>query len=217
MSKYFQVYDIEHSHPKVGEGDIIALSCMIGRTDTLELVDKLTTYGRPRNLDKWSDRGAEYHGFTKEACQEHQTQEDMAKEILNFLVPYKCENNTPLPFVMHASNFVDYTFIRSLFSSLGYEDSFLKIAVEDRDKTIRTNFVFKEYLSNIGKNNLKPNLKVMAEEFGVELNHHEAESDTYACFYGLTQMIKHYKPLGGIFSTKMDYSGFNNLVNLYQP
>lgn len=218
MKRYIQIYDVELSSSNPDDGDILSLACIIVDATTLEKVDTLVEYGRPRDFSKWNSFAESIHKISKKKAESFQSQRELGIKLLHFLKPYKNENdNDPMPMVMHGINYVDYSFIVGLFKKVGINGSIEKVM--QKGSVIRTDTVYRQYRIDHGvsaKPKPKANLKIMSEEFGYEINHHECLSDTEACLIGLQHMAKHYKdqpPLKR--SGSVDFIAFNDLVNNY--
>lgn len=214
MSKYIHVYDCEMSGPYRETSDIISLSCIVAKADTLEEVATYDALARPDHPEAWSSRAEAVHGITLEKAMEQQSQKDLALGLLHFLKDFKNEDDSPMPFVMHSVSFVDYRFIKMLYDKLSLSRSFEKVASERH--TIRTDMVFREWLKLNNKPSNKTNLRVMAEEFRIKLDHHNSKSDTHACHQALAKMAPFFKERGGLYHPTVDFSGFNYMLEFYK-
>ena len=213
MSKYIHIYDGEFSSSSRENGDILSLACIVIKADTLEFVDSFVGYGKPRDLNEWNYHAEKVHGISKTKASTFPTQRELAISLLHFLKPYKNEDNSPMPMVIHASSYVDYEFITRMYQKVGIVGSIEKVMT--KKMVIRTDIIFKQYLNAMGSRLNKTNLKVMAGHFDIELDHHECMSDTKACYEGFKQMVNFFKDKNPLYSPTVDYSAFNHAVELY--
>ncbi len=171
-NSFVSVFDTETTGFSKIDNDLISLSCEV-RDFNWDLKDEITLYASPQSAKRWS-RGAEkVHGFSyPEACN-FQHPRKTCIELLNFFKPFKHERNHPILFVSHDNNGFDYNFMEWLYRYQDLQYSFWKIFNQEyRLSTIKMG---KE------KGYPKNKLNVWAERLGLELNHHEAESDRKVC------------------------------------
>ncbi len=214
MSEYIQIYDGEFSTPNREKGDIIALACIIVKADTLEKVDSFVGYACPRDLNCWNWHSENAHKITKQAASKFPSQRELAVNLLHFLKPYKNEDDTkPMPMIIHASSYIDYNFIISLYSKVGIIGSIEKVM--QKSMIVRTDVVFKEYLKSNDLEYTKTNLKRMSAMFDHKLNHHECMSDAEGCYIGLKKMVEYFKDKPPLYGLTKDFSAFNKVSEMY--
>jgi len=215
-SKYIHIYDGEFSSSNKEHGDVLSLACIIIQAETLEFVDSFVGYGCPRSFVKeaWNPYAENIHGISKAQAKTFPTQRTLAIDLLKFLKPYKNDDDSSMPMIIHASSYVDYNFITSMYQKVGIVGSIEKVMT--KENVVRTDLIFKQFLKQKGLPCNKTNLKLMAQHFGVSLKHHECMSDTEACKTVFVKMVKFFKGRAPLESPTIDYSAFNNTVQAFQ-
>lgn len=157
--------DVETTGFDTWSNSVIAASfILLSGTD----IKRKTFYGRPESVDKWSDDAEKIHKITLWDAMRFPTHTQMASDILDFLKP--CDQ-----FIYHGLRKFDYIRLESLFFKVGKVFEFRKLCpIEKVDSTLR-----------LAKQKLQlPNYKLntVADYYGIELDHHNAESDVNATY-----------------------------------
>jgi len=153
--------------------ELITVSFIV--TDyNLKVIKKGNFYAKPTSRKKWSEGAEEAHGFTFEEASSFPNRRETAIKILHFLKDFKHDKNLPILFISHDNNDFDYNFVKSLFIEVGLLDSFLKVFNQEwKISTIK-------FAREVGYKENK--LDVWANKLNIKLEHHNAESDTNACY-----------------------------------
>ncbi len=191
---YLAFVDVEMSNTSQGckgqkEGQMLSMSAVIadGEGPDFEIVNRFTGYMRPAYFDNWSKHSAKYiHKISIEEAMTFPPCKKTLIAFLNFMLPYKNEDNSPIPFFFHGQYSLDYKLLRMVYRQLGLQGSIDKLF--DVFHTISTYEMFVDYKENNNVKTANAQLSTMAEAFDIKLDHHEVESDTLACYEGFKSM-----------------------------
>lgn len=167
---YYLFCDVETTGLDPVRNDIIA--CAFILTDTkYKILEKKASNVKPLNLGFWSEDAERIHGITSSIAMTYQHPFDVCIEMLRFLAPYR--SDSPIRFIYHANGPFDWHFIKWLFMKQELEYSLYKVLNwKNLDSTMRM---------ARQKKHKKVSLDALAKQFGVPLDHHNAESDVNAC------------------------------------
>lgn len=167
--------DVETTSLDTFRGDIISYSAIL-TDDDLNIVDKINTNGRVEDNSDWSDEAEVVHGISYNEARSFQPQMDMLNQISEFYTRY---TKFPIKWVDHARlmfGHASFDFNHTFFSYDRYLDIF-----KFRKFAIRSNYESTVHLAiNRGIKNRK--LNDLCNQFGIKLEHHNAESDVMACY-----------------------------------
>lgn len=168
------------------EGEILSMSVIVANGKTLEIEDKFVGYIRPQYPDRWNEHAVSIHGFTKEAAADFPAGAYTLIEFLKFMIRFKNDDNSSIPFVFHGTNKLDYKMFEQCFTQYRLGSSFYKLF--GAEHVISTSDMFKFFTSIFGIRTPDHKLNSMAKTFELTLNHHEVESDTMVCYQGFKAM-----------------------------
>lgn len=138
-----------------------------------ELVDTLYVECRP---DLWIPASEEIHGISQERAMNFPPKKEGMRKIFSYLKKY------PDTLVCHANYLVfgtrgyfDWQLLRGYCYSINQQEWFYKTFYNYKVESTHT--IAKEKLPELGSYDLK----TLANYYGLELNHHEAKSDTEVC------------------------------------
>lgn len=171
-SKYRLYIDVETTGFCHWRNDIIAIAIIVTDQSFHQKAEFYET-ARP-SFDKYYSKDAEkIHGFSKAELLTFQEPRKLCINILKFLVPFKHEMNYPNIFVQHALRQFDYLFTETLFRKNELEFSWWKVAAQDKQEST----ILKGRKAGYKKNKLDE----WAKRLDLDLDHHNALSDTRAC------------------------------------
>ena len=189
ISPYYVFIDTEVTSSSLKHGEVISLGCVVAKGDTLEIVDQFTGYARPKTFDHWNWYAEkEVHHISKATAAKFPEARETAIKLLQFLKPFKNEDNSPVPFVYHGKNKFDYKMLELMFKNENLEKSFYKVFSQNYVLSTCEMFVFITQLFGMEVSDHK--LNTMAQSLDIVLNHHEVVSDTLACYEGYKKMRK---------------------------
>ena len=168
--KAYLYLDVETTGLNPYTNDIIQLAC-IPIIDGVEH-EPFNQYCQPINWNNIEEAALKVHGMTREQILTFQSPSDLIDNFVKYLSKFKVK------FVMsgYNTNF-DRSFVSSLFQKVGRQSEFASyFSSEIRDVYIRAKGV-KDQLKTT-----KFKLVNLAEEFGIEINAHEAMSDIRATY-----------------------------------
>ena len=154
--------------------DVISWSGIV--TDkNLDIKDRLTVTCRPESIDNWSNQAQEVHGISYFEARTFQDPRKSCIDILNFLKPFKHENNIPMLFVDHSLFKFDLMFTHGLFIKQNLQFSMYKVI-----QNLPSSY---EGTIQLGrKAGYKKNgLALWADRLDKKLDHHNSESDALMC------------------------------------
>jgi DNA polymerase-3 subunit epsilon len=165
--------------------DVVSLAMIVTDQDGGTLGTFYETC-RP-NFNKFYDPSAEkIHGFSREQLEKFQAPRELCKKPLWFLNDFRTPDQDEL-LIYHALNYFDWHFLDWIFRKSELEKSLYKMF--NQNCTLSTIEISRK-LGN-EKNN---KLNQWAERLGIELDHHNALSDTMACakiYFHLTEGKEH--------------------------
>jgi DNA polymerase III epsilon subunit-like protein len=204
--------DLETSGGDPIRNDVIEICCLVTRRGEFEVIDKFHSYVRPEQINSvtWSQRAQEVHGITPAQAMTFPERRKVAIDFLNFLVPYKHEENFAQLFVCHAMaqsffdqkenetkwGMFDFNFLDWLFRKEKLNYSLYKVF----NPTYLLSTIWLAQKLGYGNDQLyidgvpqytksgRPKkegngLAIWSKRAGFELEHHKAESDTFGCLY----------------------------------
>lgn len=211
------VIDVETSgNCPIKNGVIAACVLIIDKNDNV--IDQFVRFVCPPDLTRatWSEEAQGIHGITFEQVQTFISNDQFCYELLMFLKPYKREDNFPIPFICHANPHGWYDKLKHEWIIIKWFDyNFLEWAFRKAKFQDGTEMVWSMFKVCSSKNLIstvkmgrdakykKNGLKVWAERLGIDLKHHDATSDTYAC-------------LATYIFLKANHGQQNNLGNQHQ-
>lgn len=193
---YIMVCDSETTGFSEKMHDMITFSASI-HDFSLDKKDEITVYARPKR-DRWTKGAEKVHGFTLNEALEFPDPRRTAIKLLHFLKPFKADDNKPILFVSHDTSGFDSRFFKAFFLNQLLIDSYFKV-FKDEYKLSTINMARK-----LGYK--KTSLDVMAEIIGMELNHHEVQSDREVCFGVFKYLLDKTEAQLEIEVEKTDYS-----------
>lgn len=181
--------DLETTGFSPVKNDAIQLAALVAKKEGDEYIklDTINEFMRPNCRETWTEGAERIHKISLAEALTFQHPRDALVKLLNFLVPYKHENNEPLLFVDHSMRMFDYKFLLNAFMKEGLEQSFAKVFNPQHYESTVT--IANTYKPATGLQNSK--LGTVAEYFKIELDHHEASSDVNACF----EIYKQFKKM----------------------
>lgn len=181
--KFIHFIDFETTGFDPMRNSAIAFSSIVADKNTLEFKEQYTGYAKPESRKFWSKSAEEIHGISYDEAMLFPEPREAAINWLKFLKPYKDENNLPMITVYHGRANFDPRFAEAFFTKCGLLYSWRKVgSTKETESTVK---LAKEYLEI---KNYK--LNTVCEHLDIELDHHEAASDTMGCY-------KIYKELKG--------------------
>lgn len=184
------VCDLEFTGLDPVRNDIIEI-CIIAINDNYEILGEFYRQVRPEIINKitWTEEAQAVHGYTPEQTLNFMPRRQMCIDLLHFLLPFKDPTNYPREFICHALPnkfydkkrgsmswpYIDYHFLEWAFRKEDLHWSFWKVFSQEKlTSTIQLARDFSgEYRGH--------KLDKWAETIGFKLDHHKAQSDTYAC------------------------------------
>lgn len=182
--KFAQFVDVETTGFDPFSNSVISMAVIVADIETGEIADKFVGYAQPESKRKWSSKAEEIHGFSYSEAMEFPTQRQTAIEYLKFMKQFKHPKNLPMDFYYHGNGNFDWRFVNAMMSKQDLLFSFRKISKVD----------FVHSTVKLAKKKMALNsykLNVVSERLGIDLDHHEVESDAMAC-YGI------WKKLSGV-------------------
>lgn len=178
QNKFILIVDTETScFPDNGgwlAGDTLSWSGIVTDLD-LNILDKKTVKLQPTNRKYWNEGAEKVHGFSYEdALCNHLHPKDGCIEIMKFLKPFKHKDNWPILWIEHSLSWIDFLFTQGLF----FKNNLLHKSrmVLAHDFAFRTIPIARK--AGFDKNKLN----LWADRLGIELEHHNSESDAFACY-----------------------------------
>jgi DNA polymerase III epsilon subunit-like protein len=169
----FRIYaDVETTGFCPIRNDIVSIAIVIADSD-FNVVSELYETVKPEFNQFYSDDAENIHGFSKKDLQSFQSPFDCSMKVLQFLKPFKDKDNFPRLFVYHALRQFDFLFLEWFFIKLNLQYSLYKI--------IRGDFTRSTIKVGRTKGYKRNGLKDWAERIDIDLEHHNALSDTRAC------------------------------------
>lgn len=161
-------------------GDILSWSGIV-IDKNLNIVDKATFYSRPTSINYFDEGAVKIHGFNYLEALNNPEPRKTAIDILKFLKPFKTLHNSPLNWIEHSSDWIDWKFTLGLFLKQELQFSWYKVNSRDR----RENTIYMGRKAGFEKNSLD----VWAPRVDYKLDHHNSESDAY-CTYLVYKYLK---------------------------
>ncbi len=159
------------SFDKIG-GDI--LSCaLVEVLEDYTLGREALFHSRPRSSKYFSSGAQEIHGISYWKAQEFPEPKETSIDILNWLAPL--QSIFPLQMIYHANGGFDFKWLESHFRKDDLQGSFYKAF--DENRLISTLKLSRQNLKNLPNHKLS----TVAKHYNLNLNHHEALSDTRVC------------------------------------
>lgn len=186
---YIFICDLETTGFSYTKNDVIELAGIIVEKKGDEYVRLNSFYGRcrPYSRDTWTTGAERIHKIPLSEALKFQHPRQMLIKFLNFLVPYKSNNNKPLLFVSHCKNKFDIKFVYHAFVKEAIHPSFCKVF--NFEFTESTVDLADKYKSMTGLTDSK--LPTVADYFNIKMDHHKAMADTEACF----EIYKEFKKM----------------------
>lgn len=166
--KAYLYLDVETTGLNPATNDVIQIAC-IPMIDGVEH-DHFNEFCQPTNWNAIEEAATRVHGITRERMATFQSPQEMVDKLVRFLSKYQ----TKFILAGYNTNF-DKSFVGSLFSKAGRSKDYATLfSSEIRDVFVRAKAVKDKIKST------KFKLVNLAEEFGIEINAHEALSDIQA-------------------------------------
>ena len=178
--------DLEHAGGKHHEASILTLGTLVADLDTFKEVDSFELKFRYVEGTPWLKRAEEVHQIPIEVARTFPDPRISCIEFLKRMVPYKNEDNSPLPFYYHGTSNLDYNICKHTFEKYGLLPSFEKLFSPSNVHS--TCSLFKLYRNIKGIVSEGNKLEHMAQVFGIDYKPHDAVEDTRACFMGFKKM-----------------------------
>lgn len=176
--------DNETTHfDRIG-GDLLSAG-FVEILEDLTLGRKAVFYSRPRSTKYFTEKAQEIHGISYWKAQTFPEPREMCISVLHWLAPLI--ELFPLPLVYHANGFFDWYWLESHFEKEDLKSSFLKAF--PKSMSVSTLKMARENLVHLDNHKLP----TLAEYYGLELEHHEAMSDTIVCAQLYCKMMKKEK------------------------
>lgn len=160
---------------------VISLACIVD--------DNGTTYefnqtGAPESEKYWSTKAEKIHGISYEQAITFQSQLELHRNFLDFIAPFQTNIWHPIPFWYHGNGNFDYRMLlgQALKTDLLFEFR----------KYFQHTHVFSTL--KLAKNNVQLNkysLDAICKYYSIELTHHDALSDTKACYQIWSRLVPH--------------------------
>lgn len=184
------VCDVETTGLDPIRNDIIEI-CLLAINEKYEVLGEFHRHIAPEMINEitWDKEAQGVHGYTPEEAMGFMPRRRFCIELLNFLLPFKNEDNTAREFICHAlpDRFfdkkrntmswphIDYHFLEWAFRKEELQWSFWKVFAHE--KIVSTIKLAREYSGEHRGHKLDR----WASHIGFNLDHHKAQSDTYAC------------------------------------
>jgi DNA polymerase III epsilon subunit-like protein len=213
--------DLETSGGDPIKNDVIEICILVTERGKFEIIDKFHSYVRPKQINSttWSKHAEEIHGITPEQAKDFPKSREVAIDLLRFLVPYKCADNSAQLFVCHALansffnaeknetvwGMFDFKFLDWFFKKEELQYSFYKVFSENY--CLSTVWIAQKLgygsdqlvidgvaqYTKTGREKKEGNgLAIWAKRINFNLIHHKAESDTECCLRVHEEISKEY-------------------------
>jgi len=172
-TKYYCFCDVETTGLCPIKNDTISIALIMSDLKH-NILDKMYTTIQPVNWNHITKEAEAVHGFSERQLRDFPHPFNECINILKFLAPFRQPYNSPLRFIYHARNPFDWNFIDWLFRKQDMQYSLYKIFDPlNLDSTIKM-------AKQAGHK--KASLDYLANVYNIKLEHHNAESDTLACY-----------------------------------
>lgn len=168
----FRIYcDIESTGFDWLRNDICSIA-MIVTDDSLNIKSEFYETVKPDFNKFYSEDAEKIHGFSKSELATFQNPKNLCRNILNFLKEFK--SDYPQLFISHALRQFDYRFIEGLFRKQNMQYDLWKIIRQDYQRSTIEEARKAKFTDN--------KLNAWARFLDINLDHHNALSDTRACY-----------------------------------
>lgn len=171
-NEFIAIIDTETTGFSKLDHDLISLSIEV-RDYNWDLKDDKTLYASPQTKTRWTPKAEEIHGFSYDEACSFDHPRKTAISLLQFIKPFKTDDNKPLLFVSHDLNGFDFGFIEWMYRWQGLQYSVWKV-FQDKFKLSTINMAREQKYQKNKLNN-------WADRLDFKLNHHEVKSDRMAC------------------------------------
>lgn len=159
------------------KNEIITTSFSRHDYESLEMESELKLTFKPKNLKNFG--GTEVHGFSISDALQFDDKTESTNKLINWFAEIKTDHNV---FCCHAlerfNTFFDWAFL--LVHMMKYNREFyLRRHINKLESTI-SYFQKAQKAGFISVDNFK--LNTLCDQFGIELKHHDSDSDRIACF-----------------------------------
>lgn len=169
----YRIYcDVETTGFDPIRNDVVSIALVV-TDEALTIKGEFYETVKPDFNKFYSDEAEKIHGFSKSQLKKFQEPRKLCINILNFLKPFKDENNFPRLFVSHSLRQFDYLFMEWLFRKQNLHFSMWKVLSQDKQRSTIKIAREQGYKTN--------KLNIWAERLGFDLKHHDAVSDTRCC------------------------------------
>lgn len=182
--------DVETTGLKASESEVLTAAWIVTDYETLAVKENQFFRFRPSFPKNWSKEAEAIHGISLEQAMEFPERKAQVEKMVAWLNTYA--NGFPQAFICHAykmKSYFDWDHLFLMAFDHGLQGEWRKLFNE---RLIESTDTFARSLMNSGQLQV-PNCKLntLAEHFKIPLIHHDAKSDTVACF-------KIYKILRGM-------------------
>ena len=171
--KYRIYCDIESTGFDPIRNDLVSIALIVANREMVKVGEFYET-AKPDFNKFYSEEAEEIHGFGMAQLMSFQNPRVLCLNLLKFLKPYKDQFNFPQLFVSHSLRSFDYKFMQWLFMKQDLQNSLWKV--------LRPDFQRSTILEGRAAGYSDNKLNVWADRLGIELDHHDAASDTNCCY-----------------------------------
>lgn len=169
--------DLETTSLEYLRGDILTWSCII-TSDDLSIISKKTFKGRVERNSWWSHEAEKIHGISYQKCITWQPQAEMLQDIFDFYTQWPL-----MKWVDHSRRMFGHVSFDLGFAMMAfhrYLDHYMFYKFADSDNYESTwNLAAKHGIKAVDGNR---RLDSLCERYGIDLKHHDSESDVMACY-----------------------------------
>lgn len=178
--------DLEHAGGKHHEASMLTLGTVVADLNSMEELDSFEFKFRYIEGTPWNPYAEKIHRISKSQARRFPDPKASCIGFLKRMVPYKNEDNSPIPFYYHGINNLDFKICMHNFDRQGLKSSFDKLFSSSNVHSTCTLFSLYRSLKGVVAEGNR--LEDMAQAFNIDYNPHDAMDDSRACFLGFKKI-----------------------------